>query len=536
LLKIAECIECVAHLIPIPIYWLDLNQRYLGINEAALNAIGASFSNKAFAEKTPYDIYPQEVASRIINQHKKVIESKKPLSFKESFFDNIAEEVKYFNTVITPLLDEEGTIIGTVSTSVDLTSEKKLSKLLKKEKTHVLDPYLADMAELFANCNYYPVNILPIERFITSIAEHLACRHDFEYLEIIASLIPANVYWLDKNNTILGVNDHTLQAVGVSSHNDIIGKTVYDLYPKEMADEIVQHHNEAMRINSTLKHEEVIKDVSSGRIKVFSAVKAPLHDNDGNTIGTIGISMDITKEKQAEIAKADFLSNMEHDLRTPFSGIRGIADLLYSQYANKYPELSGLLEIMIKSCIQWENIINHIFAVMDPQRDATPIKVESISISKQLLEIKEMNTATLYLKKLEFEIMPIPDEIDEIETDWFKLRLILSSLINNAINFTEQGKVKVAVYREKIDYKIQVIDTGIGIPPDKFDYIFERFTKLSRSNTHAGDFQGVGLGLYVAKEYAQQLGATILVESTLGEGSVFTIKLPIKDILAIRHI
>lgn len=73
-------------------------------------------------------------------------------------------------------------------------------------------------------------------------------------------------------------------------------------------------------------------------------------------------------------------------------------------------------------------------------------------------------------------------------------------------------------------YKIQITDTGIGIPADKLEYIFERFAKLSRSNKYGGDFKGLGLGLYVCREYAKQLGATVQVESKLGEGSTFTVQ------------
>ena len=112
-------------------------------------------------------------------------------------------------------------------------------------------------------------------------------------------------------------------------------------------------------------------------------------------------------------------------------------------------------------------------------------------------------------------------------TDRFKFKLILSSIFSNAIKFTEKGEIRIRVSREGKNCVIRVMDTGIGIPADKFDYIFEKFTKLSRSNKHAADFQGVGLGLYTAKHYANQLHMEISVESQLGHGSTFIITVPL---------
>ena len=115
-----------------------------------------------------------------------------------------------------------------------------------------------------------------------------------------------------------------------------------------------------------------------------------------------------------------------------------------------------------------------------------------------------------------------------IESDLLKFKLILSSLVGNAINFTEKGSVTVKLTHEPTAFTIQVIDTGIGIPKDKLKLIFEKFTKLSRSNTYGDHFKGMGLGLYNAKRDAEKIQANISVESELGKGSVFTFRLPMK--------
>ena len=109
-----------------------------------------------------------------------------------------------------------------------------------------------------------------------------------------------------------------------------------------------------------------------------------------------------------------------------------------------------------------------------------------------------------------------------------KFNLILSNLAGNAINFTEKGFVNITVTNDGTTCKIQVIDSGIGIPDDKLDYIFEQFTKLSHSNKYQS-FQGVGLGLYASRQMAIQMGGNIQVQSKIDEGSIFTFTLPLQD-------
>lgn len=227
----------------------------------------------------------------------------------------------------------------------------------------------------------------------------------------------------------------------------------------------------------------------------------------------------------ANQAKSDFISNMQHDLKTPFAGISAIAMILYEMETE--PDKKSLLVDLLKSSNQWEAVHQRIIAVLSI-KEPHVVHSDWITISSELTQIKEMLSATVRVKALNFNIAPIPKEIDNIKTDKLKFNLILSNLAGNAINFTEKGCVNIKVANDGVTCTIQVIDTGIGIPQDKLDFIFEKFTKLSQSNKYQ-DFKGVGLGLYASRQMAIQLGGNIQVQSKLNEGSIFTLTLPLQD-------
>lgn len=135
-------------------------------------------------------------------------------------------------------------------------------------------------------------------------------------------------------------------------------------------------------------------------------------------------------------------------------------------------------------------------------------------------------TATIKQIRLDTEL-PAYEETGKVTTNRLKVFLILSSLVGNALKFTEKGKVTIKIEKNDSCFKVQIVDTGVGIPKDKFDYIFEEFTKLSPSNKNGNNFMGLGLGLYTACRDAKSINGKISVESVLGKGSTFTLILPV---------
>jgi two-component system, OmpR family, aerobic respiration control sensor histidine kinase ArcB len=364
-----------------------------------------------------------------------------------------------------------------------------------------------------------------------------ALINEIDNLYNIIRHIPGCVYWKDKEGIYLGCNKIFLDMTGLSSIDEVIGKKDTDLCWKEQASILRAHDLEVIktRKEKTLEEEVVLGD---GSKFTYTVVKAPLKDRNKNIIGIIGTSLDITyrikhekqlalakeKAEAANYAKTEFIANMGHDLTTPFSGIISTADFLHSFYAGKYPELDEFIEEILKSCKALEEVIATILKAVP--REEHEEKTTTFSIQDELRHIEDMMTATLRLKNLQLIIHPFePQNEDLIETDRLKFHLILLSLIGNAVHFTEQGEINVRVLKQDRWFHIEIQDTGIGIPADKFDFIFEPYSKLTRSNKSPA-FKGLGQGLYLARLRASQLGGSIQVASELGKGSTFTLSIP----------
>lgn len=482
---------------PVHIYWKDTNYCYTDCNLLQAQDLGFKSENDLIG-KSDYDIHSELDAKRIRKNDAQVIQSGLSAVFEEEIFIPGKGRSVYL-TQKTPIMTDAGEVIGLAGISFDITLRKIELENANQDKEN-------------------------IELTLSNILDNL----------------PGHVYWKNMEGVFQGCNSAQASAAGFYNKQDMIGKTDFDMPWYAQANQLRESDQLVMKTKQTLTREELSQLEGSDHVSVFLSKKSPMFNKQGDVIGILGISFDITDRKKLESdliiakekaeaaneAKSDFMSNMEHDLRTPFSGIGGVADLLYTMYSEKYPELKELFELMTKSCAQWQEIHNRIFDALDLQQQ---LKVDRFYVQDEIEKIKELMGATAKMKKLDFRVSyPSRDETGPIETDLLKFKLILSSLVGNALNFTEKGSVTIKLFYEPGVFIIRVIDTGVGIPKDKFKAIFEKFTKLSRSNTYGDHFKGMGLGLYNAERDAEKIQATITVESEVGVGSTFEFRLPAK--------
>lgn len=232
------------------------------------------------------------------------------------------------------------------------------------------------------------------------------------------------------------------------------------------------------------------------------------------------------KAQKADKLKSAFLANMSHEIRTPMNGILGFAGLLKDSDLSKETQ-KKYIEIIEKSGIRLLNIINDIIDISKIESGLAVVEISSSNINEQLDYIYTFFKPEVEAKGLRLimkNLLPAHECV--IKTDKEKVFAILTNLIKNAVKYTEKGIIEVGCQKRGKFLEFYVKDTGIGIPQEKYNAIFERFVQVDMDGKMAR--QGSGLGLSITKAYVEMLGGTIWLESTPGEGSVFYFTIPQK--------
>ncbi|MBK9291014.1 MAG: PAS domain S-box protein [Bacteroidetes bacterium] len=271
------------------------------------------------------------------------------------------------------------------------------------------------------------------------------------------------------------------------------------------------------------------------------ATVSPIYDSEGKFLYYVGVIVDITDRKQAEEAlkaakekaeesdrlKSAFLANMSHEIRTPMNGILGFAELLQE------PDLSSdmkdqYIAMINKSGQRMLNIINDIIDISRIESGQVDIRTAPSNLNEQIEYIHEFFYQEARNKGLRIEITDrLPDEDATHVTDKEKLYAILTNLVKNAIKYTHNGGIEIGCIRKNDQWlEFYVKDTGIGIPKDRQQAIFERFVQADIEDRMA--YQGAGLGLAISKAYVEMLGGRIWVESEENVGSILRFELPCK--------
>lgn len=239
----------------------------------------------------------------------------------------------------------------------------------------------------------------------------------------------------------------------------------------------------------------------------------------------------IAAAKQANEAKSRFLANMSHELRTPLNGVIGMGDLLReTKLSQEQHELVGTLHSSAYSLLELiENVL-----------DIAKIEAGKINIENRPLDLYAVVNSVIYMlsPSAEAKNLSISCNIDadtpfSLQGDYQHLRQVLINLVNNAIKFTDEGSVNLRIFRvggsdSNPVIRFEVTDTGVGIPEESLDSIFEDFTQAEQSSSRS--YGGTGLGTAISKELVELMGGQIGVQSELDKGSKFWFELPFETL------
>ena len=311
--------------------------------------------------------------------------------------------------------------------------------------------------------------------------------------------------WIqDKKGVITVVNESFEKFVGDSKIKDhyfwnvIRQKELYDF-----ADELFKNpKNKIKEINFENKY------------FICNASFLPL------TADIVFILNDITEIRKLENIKKDFVLNVSHELRTPLTSIKGYIETLEDEIGDEHPTY---IEVIKRNTDRLINIVKDLLTLSKLEQDLY-LEKEKIELEEFLRNIKRVFEHRLKEKGLDFHYT-IKDNLKDLFADRFKLEQVFINLIDNAIKYTEKGLISLNFSKENNLIKMEISDTGLGIPEEHLPRLFERFYTVDKSRSRK--MGGTGLGLSIVKHIVNLHEGTIDVESKVGQGTRFTITFPI---------
>jgi len=383
-----------------------------------------------------------------------------------------------------------------------------------------------------------------VVRTFTDMTDYVKAQHALAHkeaqLRALVNNIPDRIWLKDADGRYLLSNPAHQRQHGLREE-DVVGKTAHDLFGPQEGERYRVADRKAMESDAPVVYEDRLTDPRTGRMQYFELVKVAMRNDAGECIGLLGIARDITARKETEAvliaakeaaeagnrAKAEFLANMSHEIRTPMNAVIGMSDLLLDtpltatqrEFAETIRTSGDALLVLINDILDFSKI------------ESGHLELERVPVN--LAECVEgaldLTSGPAAVKGLDL-LYWIEDDVPRaIYGDLTRLRQVFINLINNAVKFTQKGEVVVTLSRrEGADgaplLHAAVRDTGIGIPADRLDRLFQVFSQVDTSTTR--QYGGTGLGLAICRRLIELMGGRIWVVSVAGEGSTFQFEIP----------
>jgi PAS domain S-box-containing protein len=359
---------------------------------------------------------------------------------------------------------------------------------------------------------------------------------------LLSDLTPVGIVQTDVNGSCRFVNDKWSELSGIPA-SKAIGKNWRDTINLEDVRRL-----DAMRDESGTPTELAadcrLRTATGPEVWVHAVVRRVL-DREGNLVGRVAALTDVNDRKAAEaeqeqdrrrltdqnvelrdlnLARVRYLATVSHELRTPLTSIVSFAELIRSENPGLSPDAGEYLGIIGRNAERLLRVVGDLLDLSSLEEGVARLDLASISVPWVARESVRMGWSIAAGDGISLGISS--EEGPDVQADASRLQQVLDNLISNAVKFSVSGgRVEVRATHDSSEWRIDVADTGIGIPPSEVDHLFDRFFRAS--NARRAEVPGTGLGLPTAKAIAELHGGRIEVTSTVGSGTTFTVYLPI---------
>ncbi|MDR5891532.1 PAS domain S-box protein [Halomonas mongoliensis] len=480
-------LQLIIDSLPSPVFAKDWHGRHVLANENVARLFGTT--KEAMVGQADHEMLARtEEADAFLRDDREVMQTGKAKFILEEPLTDARGERRWFQTVKVPLLldrpSEERLVVGIAT---DITERKRIEQRLEKQ-----------------------------ERLYRSLVES---QQDL-------------IVRVDHANRFIYVNDAYCRTFGKERH-ELLGQTFTPLVHEEDLPATLA----ALETLNRPPHRAYMEQRAMTRDgwRWLSWEDSAILDDDGKVAEIQGVGRDITALKQAQQdamassrAKGQFLANMSHEIRTPLNAIIGFGELL-SQSPLSDEQQDWLDKINLSSHLLL-SIVNDILDFSKIEAGKLELETRPFTPHELIAQQEALFCLAAREKGLRFRTRQGGNTPEALLGDALRLGQVLTNLVGNAIKFTEQGEVELAIHVEAIDrtscrLTCHVSDTGIGISAAQQKRLFTAFTQADTSTSRR--YGGTGLGLVISQRLVEQMGGTLEVSSTPGKGSCFTVSLPL---------
>lgn len=487
-------LQALVNCSPDHIWMIDTEGRYVVANPPflAVNQLRV----ESVLGQTVTQILDPERSTNYMAADLQMMLDQQPLLREDTCIDPKTGQTLFIELAKTPLLDAQGQCIGLAGVARNISARKRAQEEVRFKQ-------------------------MQLSALVNSIQDH--------------------VWQINREGQYQLANPAFLKAHNLQL-DEILGKTPKEIFGEERGGLYHANNQILIVIGESSLIEDVAPHPQTGEPMYLELIKTPLKNDAGQCIGLVGIARDVTARKQveaaliqakdnaetAERAKAEFLANMSHEIRTPMNAVIGMSDLLLETPLNE--EQREFADTIRTSSDQLLALINDILDFSKIESGHLNLEQVPVALSECVESALDLTAKPAITKGLDL-LYWIDDEVPRtVLGDSTRLRQVFVNLISNAVKFTQQGEVVVTLMRRlgadgSAMLHVSVRDTGMGIPADRLDRLFQVFSQVDASTTR--HFGGTGLGLAICKRLVSLMGGRIWVESTSGKGSNFQFEIPL---------
>ncbi len=332
-------------------------------------------------------------------------------------------------------------------------------------------------------------------------------------LTAVLNTMADGVVVIDGAGRIVLVNHAAEQILNLTG-GEALGRRCSEV----IRDYSVQHLVTRCASEGAVQHGEV--EMAQWGAKYLSVITTPLAEHGDSSV--LLTMHDLTRIRQVETTRREFVSNVSHELRGPLAAVKGLVESLESGALKDKKRAKDFLRRINSDVDRMAAMVDELMELSRLESEQAGLELTPLDLRPLVAELQEAHRQQAEKKKIALDVT-LPERLPRVRGDEEKLRQVLSNLLHNAFKFTsKRGHILLSAHAENGSVRLRVRDTGMGIPRKHLPHVFERFYKVDRSR-HS---EGFGLGLAIVKHVVQAHGGAIDAESVEGQGTTFTVTLP----------